>query len=175
MAAVECAFRLFGERGYDGVTVADICDAAEIGRRTFFRYFASKEDILIEPVRAMADRLAASLAAAPAALSDTGALRLAFAQLAEYVLDNQEYLIEFVTVLRNARTAHVSPFGTLSQYESQLARQLAGRGGQASGQDWRTRLSVARAVAAFRVWLADLMDQDAADPRAHFEEVFSYR
>jgi AcrR family transcriptional regulator len=29
--------------------VADICEAAGIGRRTFFRYFATKDDVLAEP------------------------------------------------------------------------------------------------------------------------------
>lgn len=37
---------LFEEHGYDGTTVADIADRAEVGARTFFNYFASKEELL---------------------------------------------------------------------------------------------------------------------------------
>jgi AcrR family transcriptional regulator len=37
---------LFGARGYDNVTVQDIATAAGIGRRTFFRHFRSKEELL---------------------------------------------------------------------------------------------------------------------------------
>jgi AcrR family transcriptional regulator len=37
---------LLHSNGYDGTTVADIAQAAEIGTRTFFSYFASKEEVL---------------------------------------------------------------------------------------------------------------------------------
>lgn len=39
------AFELFERDGFAGTTIDDIADAAGIGRRTFFRYFPSKNDI----------------------------------------------------------------------------------------------------------------------------------
>ncbi|WIM99034.1 TetR/AcrR family transcriptional regulator [Actinoplanes oblitus] len=45
-ALVTAAADLFESRGYDATTIADIAAAAEIGTRTFFSYFASKEDLL---------------------------------------------------------------------------------------------------------------------------------
>ncbi|WP_250291641.1 mycofactocin system transcriptional regulator [Frankia sp. CiP1_Cm_nod1] len=39
------AFELFAERGFERTTVDDIARAAGIGRRTFFRYFPSKNDV----------------------------------------------------------------------------------------------------------------------------------
>jgi len=59
-ALVDAAADLFEQRGYDGTTVADIADAAEIGTRTFFSYFASKEELLFPESDA---RVAAALAA----------------------------------------------------------------------------------------------------------------
>jgi AcrR family transcriptional regulator len=45
-ALVNAAIDLFERHGYDGTTVADIAEAADIGTRTFFSYFASKEELL---------------------------------------------------------------------------------------------------------------------------------
>ncbi|MEO5666174.1 MAG: mycofactocin system transcriptional regulator [Nocardioides sp.] len=41
----QTAFRLFAERGFAATTLDDIAQALGIGRRTIFRYFASKNDI----------------------------------------------------------------------------------------------------------------------------------
>jgi AcrR family transcriptional regulator len=51
-ALVEAAADLFERHGYERTTIADIAAAAEIGTRTFFSYFPTKEDLLFPETEA---------------------------------------------------------------------------------------------------------------------------
>src|SRR4029450_4190887 len=71
------AFRLFAEKGYSETTVEEIADAAAISPRTFFRYFPTKEDVVLwdEYDPQVAELLAARPAEEPVAESVRAVLR----------------------------------------------------------------------------------------------------
>jgi mycofactocin system transcriptional regulator len=60
------AFELFAAQGFEATTVDEIARAAGIGRRTFFRYFPSKNDIPWGAFDEQLDQLRADLRAYPA-------------------------------------------------------------------------------------------------------------
>jgi TetR/AcrR family transcriptional regulator, regulator of mycofactocin system len=57
--------RLFGERGYDGVTSAEIAASAGVTERTFFRHFATKADLVLANWHRHAAALEAAMAKQP--------------------------------------------------------------------------------------------------------------
>ena len=79
----EHAFRLFREQGYDVTTVEQIAEAAEVSPSTFFRYFPTKEDVVLQDE--MDTLWLEAVRAQPADLSPIAALRegmhAAFGQL----------------------------------------------------------------------------------------------
>jgi AcrR family transcriptional regulator len=173
MATVDAAFALFARHGYDAVTVADICDAAGIGRRTFFRYFASKDDVLSEPSRDMAAVVTAAIASAPQDAADAAVLRSALAEIADYVLEHRERLKLLPSLSSGEEGIRRAPYIRLTDSERAVARQLAARSGAADEPlSWQVRLLVGRAVAGFRVWMDDVVVQGHPDPHAHLAEIF---
>ncbi|MEV2248716.1 TetR family transcriptional regulator [Streptomyces sp. NPDC049970] len=66
-ALARCALDLVIERGLRSVTVEEIAEAADVDRRTFSRYFPSKEAAVLDAVRGDGDRINRALRARPPA------------------------------------------------------------------------------------------------------------
>ena len=71
------ALEMFSEQGFEHTTVDDVAHAAGIGRRTFFRYYASKNDVAWGNFDEQLDRMREVLAAQPAGLPALEGIRRA--------------------------------------------------------------------------------------------------
>lgn len=78
---------LFAERGYEAVTVDQIAEAVGISRRSFFRYFGSKEALVLGKYDRQGEDFAAMLAARPADEPAWVALRRMFDGAVAYISD----------------------------------------------------------------------------------------
>lgn len=87
MQLARSALRLFEERGYAATTVDDIAAAANVSRRTFFRYFASKEDVFIVDPEGKLEAMHIALAHGPPDEPTLDALRRGALALAQAYWD----------------------------------------------------------------------------------------
>jgi AcrR family transcriptional regulator len=71
----DVATRLFIERGFDHVTVAEIADAAHVSVKTVFNYFSSKEELFFDRADAVRDALLDAIRLRPPATPMLEALR----------------------------------------------------------------------------------------------------
>jgi AcrR family transcriptional regulator len=167
----ETAWRLFIERGYDNVTFADICAAAEIAPRTFHRYFTGKDDVVAEPVRYMTSLVAEQIAATPPEVSDSAALRKAIHELGVFVLGHRDWLAALRTVIQQSHHLRETHSGVPPERERELSTMLAAR--HRTEPDWRQRLLVACSVAAFRIWYDDSLRGEVDEPLSRLDEMMA--
>jgi AcrR family transcriptional regulator len=80
------AWELFREQGFEATTIDQIAEAAGMSRRTFFRYFTGKDELVLERLVDAGSQIAAALAARPPEEEPWTALRAAF----EVVVRGQE-------------------------------------------------------------------------------------
>lgn len=60
------AMELFEERGFESTTVGDIAERAGLTKRTFFRHFGDKREVLFSGTEVLIEKFVAGIAAAPA-------------------------------------------------------------------------------------------------------------
>lgn len=171
MLTAQAAWQLFTEYGYDNVTVADVCAAAEIAPRTFHRYFPSKEDVVTEPMRRMVAIVADHITGAPDTAAETEVVLSAMRELGAFVVAHTKWLRSLQTVLeQSAQLRAVHPVVPPDQ-EQDLFALLAARDPGTAQPDWRRRLLLACATAAFRIWYDEYLHGVPADPLAHLDEM----
>ncbi|CAL9658877.1 hypothetical protein SUDANB15_06883 [Streptomyces sp. enrichment culture] len=126
-ALVAAAFRLFLERGYEQTTVDDIVALAGVGRRSFFRYFPSKEDVVFpDHERCLADMtgfLAAGTDDDEPVRRVCDAARLVLRMYAE----NPTFSVQRYRLTKRVPGLRAYELSVVWRYERALAEYLRGR------------------------------------------------
>jgi AcrR family transcriptional regulator len=164
-AIADAALDLFEERGFGATTVDDIAEAAEVSPRTFFRYYASKDEAVFERADDVQAAFRALLAVRPEGEPLLLSLReLSNALIADDLVDEDRLrrllsLVAAEPALRRRYTA------LLDTFEQELTGWAAARLG-VPATDLRPRLIAAAVLTARRVatdtWL-ESPDDDLAD------------
>lgn len=165
-AIEDAALRLFGERGFDQVTIAEIAEAAEISPRTFFGYFPSKESLLFPDFDASLDGLIEALRTRGADATAIDALEKWITAMLERPdpLDDREPRCRRIIDANESLAAFER--GIMQRFEVVLTEAVADDLG-ASPADQRPRLIAAAATAA----LSALRPHADAPPPSTDEEM----
>ena len=153
----EVALGLFLERGFDATTVDDIAAAAEISRRTFFRYYASKEDVLLSDHPRRLAELRAALAARPPSEPILTALRQALMSMTGTYEEDRERLLLRARVMRGTPSLQARSLMLQRDWEQAVSEMVAEHLGVDAHGDLRPVVVAAATLgatrAAFTVWL----------------------
>jgi AcrR family transcriptional regulator len=145
-ALVRAALRLFDAKGYEHTAVREITDAVDVSERTFFRYFASKEDLALSFARDATDALLRALAVRPAAEEPLTALRNAFREsLLELAEDDgphseeSKYLL-VIRLIDSTPSLLAAYLRYRHDHDDEIVRVLARREGVDPETDMRPRV-----------------------------------
>ncbi|MFI8522223.1 TetR/AcrR family transcriptional regulator [Streptomyces sp. NPDC085481] len=164
----ETAIELFLEKGFDAVSVAEIAAAAEVSKPTLFRYFPTKEDLVLYRFSDHEEEAAEVVAGRPAGTSPLDALQA-------YFLDGLERrdpvtgLCDVAVVLAFQRLVFGTPalvarlYGYIGRTESALGEALAGASG---GDPLRARLAGGQIAAVLRILAEENVRRIAAGESA---------
>ncbi|MBV9820467.1 MAG: TetR family transcriptional regulator [Solirubrobacterales bacterium] len=87
----KAAITLFAEQGYDETTVAEIAEAAGLTKRTFFRYFSDKREVLFNGSHELAERWIGGIEAAPEDAGPMAAVSVGLDEVAELFADRHAF------------------------------------------------------------------------------------
>jgi mycofactocin system transcriptional regulator len=152
------AMLLFSEHGFDATTVDDIAAAAGIGRRTFFRYFGSKNDVVWGRFAEGLTDLRSSLAAAPDDVALGEALRqaiVAFNALAPAQVPVHRQRMSLILTVSSLQAHSTLMY---AEWRAVVSTFVAARTGAAPADllpQLAGHLMLGAAVAAYEHWLAD--------------------
>jgi AcrR family transcriptional regulator len=143
----QAAMELFAERGYDETTVADIAERAGLTKRTFFRHFADKKEVLFSGGEVLQETMTSAIAAAPPAASPLAAVALALAAGAELIGGSIEHARGRQVIITAHPELQERELIKMVRIAAALATELRAR-----GTDPTTAALAAEAgLAAFRV------------------------
>ena len=88
---VQAAFALYGERGFEQTTVAEIAERAGLTERTFFRHFADKREVLFAGADALQELLVSTVAKAPESLAPIDAAAAGLEAAGALIQEGREF------------------------------------------------------------------------------------
>ncbi|WP_320672047.1 TetR/AcrR family transcriptional regulator [Patulibacter defluvii] len=168
------AIALFDEQGYDDTTVAQIAERAGLTKRTFFRHFPDKREVLFGGGHELERAWTAAVSAAPPDATPLAAVVAGLDPIAEMFVERHAFARTRARIVDAAPELRERELIKLDDLASAIEAALRERGVSANDADLAARAGVIVFHAAFARWIAHddpaafrrLIDQSLEDLRS---------
>ncbi len=152
------ALELYGERGYDQTTVAEIAKRAGLTERTFFRYFADKREVLFYGSGMLQDGLVQGIEDAPAGLPPIDAVGAALESVTGIFEERGDLARQRQAIVAATPELQERELIKLASLSAALARALRRRGVTEPGASLAAEAGTAVFRVAFQRWVSQPAD-----------------
>ena len=170
----KAAITLFEERGYEATTVAEIAEAAGLTKRTFFRYFADKREVLFGGSNDLQERWVATVSEAPPEAGALEAIELGLDAVATFFNEHHDFARMRARIVAANPELQERDLIKLARLADALAAALRARGVADQAAELAAQTGVMVFHSAFAHWvqqddpaaMRDLMGEALDDLRA---------
>jgi AcrR family transcriptional regulator len=168
------AIRLFLDRGFDETTVDDICAAAGLSRRSFFRYFPAKEDVVFNLVGRVIGQGCHHLVTAPPEEDIWSALRASMDTFADWIDTDPDHALALLKLIRSSANLRVSQLDHVDRWRTEAVGIIASRLGLDPDESLYPAVIASAGFGAFNAALTAWTTSNATlDLRSLLDESFA--
>jgi AcrR family transcriptional regulator len=149
----QAALDLYGERGFENTTVAEIAKRAGLTERTFFRHFADKREVLFAGSEALQERHVSTVTGAPASLAPLDAVAVGLEALGELLPERAETSRARQAVIVANAELQERELIKLASLSEALAGALRARGVGDAAASLTAEVGIAVFKTAFERWI----------------------
>jgi AcrR family transcriptional regulator len=151
----QAALALYGERGFENTTVAEIAKRAGVTERTFFRHFADKREVLFSGGARLEEAMVDAVLAAPGSAPPFEAIGAGLESVGAVLEERREFAQQRASVIAANAELQERELIKLASLAAALAKALH----QRDVEDPAASLTAGAGIAVFRIaferWVAD--------------------
>ncbi len=156
----QAALALYGERGFEQTTVAEIARRAGLTERTFFRHFADKREVLFAGAGTLQEFLVSAVADAPDSVAPIDAVAAALGAAGALLQERREYARQRQAVIAANAELRERELIKLASLASALAGALRRRGISDPAASLSAEAGIAVFKIAFERWINETSQRD---------------
>ena len=154
------ALELYGERGFEQTTVAEIAKRAGLTERTFFRHFADKREVLFSGAGSLEELLVSAVAGAPESAAPMEAVAAGLEAAGALLQERQEFARRRQSVIAANTELQERELIKLASLASAIADTLRRRGVTEPAASLSAEAGIAVFRIAFERWVDAANQQD---------------